>query len=92
MSSFNCEHCGKPILDTPRGYVTGCEHYPLSDKGHKYNIGDKVSVNMPDGWKDGIVVTVIPNYAWTGETKYSVHGKELVTIVSARNMKPVDSK
>lgn len=30
MSNFNCEYCGKPIIDTPRGHVTGCEHYPLS--------------------------------------------------------------
>jgi hypothetical protein len=33
MSSFNCEKCGTPILDTPGvGYVTGCEHYPLAKK------------------------------------------------------------
>jgi len=29
MSSFNCEHCGTAIIDTPDGYVTECEHYPL---------------------------------------------------------------
>ena len=29
MSNFNCETCGKPIIDSPRGYTTGCEHYPL---------------------------------------------------------------
>ena len=29
MSSFICEKCGKPILDTPHGYITGCEHYPV---------------------------------------------------------------
>ena len=28
MSHFNCEHCGTAIIDTPDGYVTGCEHYP----------------------------------------------------------------
>ncbi len=28
MSSFNCEHCGAPCLDSPAGYTTGCEHYP----------------------------------------------------------------
>ena len=28
MSSFICEHCGKVILDTSNGYITGCEHYP----------------------------------------------------------------
>lgn len=29
MSSFVCEHCGAEIIDTPRGYISGCEHYPL---------------------------------------------------------------
>lgn len=29
MSSFICEHCGALILDTPQGYVTECEHYPM---------------------------------------------------------------
>lgn len=30
MSNFTCEKCGTAIIDTPsRGYVTGCEHYPL---------------------------------------------------------------
>ncbi|MFA6358813.1 MAG: hypothetical protein WCY09_09185 [Candidatus Omnitrophota bacterium] len=33
MSSFNCEKCGKPILDAPNtGYYTECEHYPLEEK------------------------------------------------------------
>lgn len=32
MSSFFCPHCGKSIIDTPNGYVTGCEHYPLETK------------------------------------------------------------
>lgn len=27
MSSFTCEHCGKQIIDTPDGYITGCNHY-----------------------------------------------------------------
>jgi hypothetical protein len=29
MSSFICEKCKKDIIDTPSGYITGCEHYPL---------------------------------------------------------------
>lgn len=28
MSSFCCEHCGAVCMDSPRGYVNGCEHYP----------------------------------------------------------------
>ena len=35
MSSFNCEYCRKAILDTPDGYITGCEHYPIKDYGKK---------------------------------------------------------
>lgn len=31
MSSFKCDICGKDILDTPAGYVTGCFHYPVDD-------------------------------------------------------------
>ena len=53
-----------------------------------YKFGDKVEVMMPDGrWHTGLIATVLPNYAWSGETRYSVHGIELVTIVSARNMR-----
>lgn len=32
MSSFFCPHCAAPITDSPRGYVTGCEHYPVERK------------------------------------------------------------
>ena len=28
MSSFICEKCGKMIIDTEDGYITGCKHYP----------------------------------------------------------------
>ena len=28
MSNHTCEHCGAECIDSPRGYVTGCEHYP----------------------------------------------------------------
>jgi hypothetical protein len=31
MSNFYCEVCGAVISDSERGYVTGCEHYPLED-------------------------------------------------------------
>lgn len=30
MSSFYCAVCGASIIDTPDGYVTGCEHHPLT--------------------------------------------------------------
>jgi hypothetical protein len=29
MSSFQCEKCGTACIDTDRGYITGCEHYPV---------------------------------------------------------------
>lgn len=29
MSNFICEHCGTSIIDSPKGYITGCEHYPI---------------------------------------------------------------
>ena len=32
MSSFYCEKCNALIQDTPRGYITECEHYPLDLK------------------------------------------------------------
>lgn len=28
MSNFTCEKCKSVCYDTPRGYVTGCKHYP----------------------------------------------------------------
>ena len=28
FTCFICKHCGTYICDSPRGYVTGCEHYP----------------------------------------------------------------
>lgn len=33
MSNFYCEHCGTAILEGEDGhYITGCEHYPLSER------------------------------------------------------------
>lgn len=29
MSSFQCEKCGTDILDSPDGYTSGCDHWPL---------------------------------------------------------------
>lgn len=33
MSSFRCEKCGIYIVDTPCGYISGCKHYPIKNKG-----------------------------------------------------------
>jgi hypothetical protein len=29
MSNFACPVCGAASIDSPTGYVTGCEHYPI---------------------------------------------------------------
>lgn len=31
MSSFSCPQCKASLIDTPIGYITECEHYPLDD-------------------------------------------------------------
>ena len=33
MSNFQCEKCGKNIIDSPTGYITGCKHYPITEFG-----------------------------------------------------------
>jgi len=33
MSNFTCFLCKKDIIDSPKGYITGCPHYPLKSKG-----------------------------------------------------------
>ena len=32
MSNFKCPECGAVCIDSPNGYVTGCEHYPVDVK------------------------------------------------------------
>jgi len=34
MSNFQCGQCGTNIIDSPNGYTTGCEHYPLENVAH----------------------------------------------------------
>jgi len=46
MSSFICEICGKEIIDTLRGYVTACEHYPLENFNWK---SLTYTINIPIG-------------------------------------------
>ena len=33
MSNFNCPICNVPQIDSPRGYIAGCSHYPPEHKG-----------------------------------------------------------
>ena len=35
MSSFTCEQCGTDCIDTPSGYITGCEHFPVENTGKR---------------------------------------------------------
>jgi len=35
MSSFICKFCGKEIIDTESGYITGCKHYPIEEKSQQ---------------------------------------------------------
>ena len=55
--------------------------------------GDLVIVEQPDGPMPGKVVKVRPNYAWTGNTHYEVHGTETpyITTCSARVMRPLEN-
>ena len=39
MSSFSCPHCKASLIDTPIGYITECEHYPLDKGGRAKAIG-----------------------------------------------------
>ena len=78
--------CGNAVGSEDDGRDTA---RPALTAHTEYVIGDEVEVEMPDGFKVGRVVTVLPNYAWSGETKYSIHGREFVTIASARVMRKV---
>lgn len=37
MSSYTCETCKTDILDTPRGYITECEHHPKEKKNSNFS-------------------------------------------------------
>lgn len=52
----------------------------------EYQIGDSVKVVLPSGKRVGTVKKVLPNYAFSGETKYEIHGDRFVTISSGRSM------
>ena len=32
MSNFLCPDCGATIIDSPKGYETGCKHFPVEDR------------------------------------------------------------
>lgn len=50
MSSFNCEKCNTPIIDTPgKGYITHCEHYPKEN----YPLYNKITEGRDENEKVG---------------------------------------
>ena len=53
----------------------------------KFKVGDCVFVTTYSGEHWGKVMEVLKSYSWSDETRYRVHGKELVTITSARKMR-----
>ena len=48
MSNFKCEICGSSVIDSPNGYTTGCEHYPIDTSKFKYRIKMKRKENKMD--------------------------------------------
>lgn len=34
MSNFTCSRCGIANIDSPTGYVAGCQHYPPEHTGY----------------------------------------------------------
>jgi hypothetical protein len=59
-----------------------------------FQVGALVKVNMPDGWLLGKIAEEMPNYGWTGETKFLVQGfesKPFETICSTRSMRFVSN-
>jgi len=53
MSNFICDQCGKTCTDSPRGYVTGCEHYPADIAPDEF--GRFVDGEIVIHWRDGRV-------------------------------------
>ena len=59
MSSFECEYCKTLIHDSPAGYITGCEHYPIE------RLNDR-PIDPPDGCIEitGIILVIEPGKSW----------------------------
>lgn len=50
MSSFNCERCGAPHIDTAGGYITGCLCGGNADERFCDMCGKGMKLINPDGW------------------------------------------
>lgn len=63
MGNFACEECGKHIIDSPRGYITGCKHYPLSGKNKvKSAWAETYHLNLSKGYDHGYAAYMADQY------------------------------
>ena len=46
MSSFNCGKCNAQLIDTHKGYVTGCKHYPADESAVKHHLDLYMNTHM----------------------------------------------
>jgi len=55
MSSFYCPTCGKSIIDSPKGYISGCKHYKIDKdtKNHSTSYSDTLMAIF--GYKRAVV-------------------------------------
>ena len=60
MSSFICEFCGKEIIDTEDGYITGCKHYPIEEKSQQLDPKMEVLlIDMQEAIKSNLEYKII---------------------------------
>jgi hypothetical protein len=68
MSSFQCQDCDANIIDTPRGYITGCQHHPLKKAQDKET---RNSMDIEDlisrfNFKKVYKIMVVLDWYWYG--------------------------
>ncbi len=64
MSSFICEICGTPILDSERGYYTSCPHYCLRNKISTIEYNKRMDKIIAKGGKVGETLIALLNEAF----------------------------
>lgn len=47
MSTFTCEICDALCVDTPRGYISGCDHYPPGVTATPAELSELLSSGAP---------------------------------------------
>ena len=63
MSNFYCETCGAAVIDSPAGYVEGCEHYPPDVKNNDAKPDIEILAQAREGEMTVFDYTKIDN-AW----------------------------